>query len=205
MMRLFIPLALALLTACGGEEAATTTAPAPAPEPAAEPAPEPEVASAEPAAFDAAGAFASTCASCHGEAGAGDGVAGAALDPKPANFTDAAFHAERDDAQIAKVIKEGGAAVGKSPLMAPFGGSFDDAQIEQLVAHVRTFNPDAEPLATPPEGMPEGKGMPATGGDAPGGDAPAADAPAGDGGGGAPAGGAEKGSKGGKGKAKGGE
>ena len=175
-MRLFAPLALALLVACGGEEASTTTeaAPEPAPAPAAEPAPEPE-----PAAFDAASAYGTSCGSCHGEGGAGDGVAGAALDPKPANFTDPAFHAERDDATIAKAIKEGGPAVGKSPLMAPFGASFDDSQIDQLVAHIRGFNPDG-------------------GGDAPAGDAPAADGPPAPGGDAPADGGPAKGGKGGK-------
>ena len=180
-MRLFAPLALALLVACGGEEATTTEAapePAPAPAPAPEPAPEAEP---EPAEFDAAAAFTTTCATCHGEGGAGDGVAGAALDPKPANFTDAAFHAERDDAAIAKAIKEGGPAVGKSPLMAPFGAQFDDSQIDGLVAHVRSFNPDG------------GGDAGAEGGDAPA-EGEAAPAPGGD----APADGPAKGGKGGK-------
>jgi mono/diheme cytochrome c family protein len=42
-----------------------------------------------------------------------------------------------------RVIKEGGAAVGKSPLMMPWGGALSDAQIWDVVAHVRT-------LAQPP-------------------------------------------------------
>ncbi len=33
--------------------------------------------------------FATTCASCHGDAGKGDGVAGASMNPKPRNFTSA--------------------------------------------------------------------------------------------------------------------
>ncbi len=33
--------------------------------------------------------FTTTCASCHGEAGQGDGVAGASMNPKPRNFTSA--------------------------------------------------------------------------------------------------------------------
>jgi mono/diheme cytochrome c family protein len=41
------------------------------------------------------------------------------------------------------VIKLGGPAVGKSPLMAPWGGTLDDQQIRDVIAFVRT-------LADPP-------------------------------------------------------
>jgi len=93
-----------------------------------------------PAALaDGAGTYATMCASCHGAAGAGDGPAAVALNPKPANFADAAFWTSHDDAQVKKAIKEGGPAVGKSPLMAPFGAALSDAQIDELVAHLKTF------------------------------------------------------------------
>ena len=41
-----------------------------------------------------------------------------------------------------KVIKEGGAAIGKSSMMAPWGGPLSDDQIQDVVAFLRT-------LATP--------------------------------------------------------
>ena len=155
-------LALSLLVACGGgSEAPAPDATPPAPEPApaapaeAEAAAEDgtEAAEGEEAAegdggedaaaaagdFDAAGAYAATCSSCHGPAGAGDGPAGVALPQKPANFADAAFWGEHDDAHVAKAIKEGGTAVGGSPLMAPFGAMYDDAQIAALVTYLKTF------------------------------------------------------------------
>ena len=124
------------LVACGGEEK-----PAPKPEaPVAAPTPPPEP--PKPVAFNAEETFVATCSPCHGTGGKGDGPAGAALDPKPANFTDAAFWATRDEAHVAKVIKEGGPSVGKSPLMAPFGGQFNDEQIAQLAAYVHgSFGP----------------------------------------------------------------
>jgi hypothetical protein len=59
------------------------------------------------------------CASCHGETGAGDGAAAAALDPKPRDFGDAAWQDKVDDAHLKKVILEGGPAVGLAPIMAP--------------------------------------------------------------------------------------
>lgn len=61
--------------------------------------------------------FAQRCTPCHGAGGAGDGPASASLDPKPRNFTDAAWQASVDDAYLEKIIKYGGAAVGKSAAM----------------------------------------------------------------------------------------
>lgn len=83
--------------------------------------------------------YADLCASCHGAAGGGDGPAGVALEPKPRNFADAAWQASVDDARIATVIKNGGPAVGLSPLMAPWGSVLSDAEVTAMVAHVRQF------------------------------------------------------------------
>lgn len=133
-------LALAVVTcsafACSSEAApaATTEALAPA-------APTAPVAAAPVAAapFDAAVTFKTTCGACHGETGEGNGPAGMALTPRPANFGDPAFWAGKDKAYIAKVIKEGGAAVGKSPLMVAWGGQFNDQQIDALADIVMGF------------------------------------------------------------------
>ncbi|MFT5587554.1 MAG: mono/diheme cytochrome c family protein [Cognaticolwellia sp.] len=135
MRTLLMSLAVATsLVACsGGEE------PAPAPEakPAAETKPEPKPEPKEVvAAFDAKAEFAKTCAACHGTSGLGDGVAAAALDPKPASFADASFWETRTTEGLHSVIKIGGAANGKSPLMAPYGGMYDDEQISQLVGYI---------------------------------------------------------------------
>lgn len=92
-----------------------------------------------PAMADGASTYASLCSSCHGTAGAGDGAAAAALPVKPASFADAAFWESRDDDAVMKVIKEGGAAVGKSPMMAPFGTQLDEAQIKELVEYLKTL------------------------------------------------------------------
>jgi mono/diheme cytochrome c family protein len=63
--------------------------------------------------------MATLCSTCHGTSGKGDGAAGAALNPKPRNWTDAAWQKTVTDDHLYKVIKDGGAAVGLSPLMAP--------------------------------------------------------------------------------------
>ena len=77
------------------------------------------------------------CASCHGTEGKGDGPAGAALTPKPRDLTDAAYMSSLDDEHLVKVIKEGGAAVGKSPLMPPLGGALTDEDVHNIVAFIR--------------------------------------------------------------------
>jgi mono/diheme cytochrome c family protein len=48
-----------------------------------------------------------------------------------------------------KVIKEGGQAVGKSPLMAPWGGTLTDAQIWDVVAFVRSLAKPPYPGSVP--------------------------------------------------------
>jgi mono/diheme cytochrome c family protein len=66
---------------------------------------------------DVGALFQSRCASCHGARGAGDGPVAAALQPKPRDFRDRAWQTAMTDAQLARVIVEGGLGVGKSPLM----------------------------------------------------------------------------------------
>ena len=78
-----------------------------APAPAAPAAPEAE----------ATQIFAGRCSPCHGANGAGDGVAAAALTPRPRNFHDATWQTSVTDAHIEAIIRGGGAAVGKSPVM----------------------------------------------------------------------------------------
>ena len=107
-------------------------------EEAAVPAGETQVVQADPD-FDAAGAYATVCASCHGATGGGDGPAGVALDPSPANFTDPAFWESRDDERVLTAILEGGAAVGVSPMMAPWGALYNEAQGLAIVEYLKTF------------------------------------------------------------------
>ena len=78
------------------------------------------------------------CVGCHGAGGAGDGVAGAALNPKPADFTSADFWSSRDDATVKKAIKEGGPAVGKSPMMPP-AAALSDAEVDEILTYIKTF------------------------------------------------------------------
>ena len=79
------------------------------------------------------------CAACHGPNGKGDGPAAAGLPVKPRNHTDGAYMKKLKDQQIFDTIKKGGQAMGKSPLMPPWGGQLSDDQIRDLVAYIRTL------------------------------------------------------------------
>lgn len=83
--------------------------------------------------------YSTLCAGCHGTNGGGDGPSGAALNPKPRNLTDVAWQDTTDDARIYKVIKEGGASVGLSATMAPWGVVLSDDEIKNMVTKVRGF------------------------------------------------------------------
>jgi len=83
--------------------------------------------------------FDQICASCHGTSGKGDGAAAAALSPKPRDLTDKKYVSDLKDDYIKKIVKEGGQAVGKSPLMPPMGSALKDADIENIIAYVRSL------------------------------------------------------------------
>ena len=78
------------------------------------------------------------CATCHGNTGKGDGLAGLALNPKPRTFADPEWQTSTSDDRIFKVIKEGGAAVGLSPLMVAYP-HLSDGTIYALVDKIRNF------------------------------------------------------------------
>ena len=61
--------------------------------------------------------YQSSCITCHGPNGDGDGLGASGLPTKPANFTDAAWQKGIGDDEIARAIVGGGAMVRKSPLM----------------------------------------------------------------------------------------
>jgi mono/diheme cytochrome c family protein len=83
--------------------------------------------------------FDQLCASCHGSSGKGDGAAAAALSPKPRDLTDKQYVSGLKDDYIKKMVKEGGQAVGKSPLMPPMGSALKEADIENVIAYVRAL------------------------------------------------------------------
>ena len=77
------------------------------------------------------------CATCHGPTGLGDGIAAAALDPKPRDLSSAAILETYTDEYLVNVITNGGAAVGKSPMMTAWSGIISPEDINNVVAHIR--------------------------------------------------------------------
>jgi mono/diheme cytochrome c family protein len=137
MLRLAVLTAASLLAlaACGGSTAPAAPPPAPTPPVAAPPPPPPM----DPAA-EAASVFKNRCATCHGETGKGDTQVGAALNPKPRDYTDAAWQKSVTDEELAKIIVEGGAAVGKSPMMPPNPDLKGKPEVvEEIVEMIRGF------------------------------------------------------------------
>ncbi len=79
------------------------------------------------------------CVKCHGATGNGNGPGAASLHKRPRDFTDCAVMSKLSDDTLFNVIKNGGAPAGLDKEMAPFGESFEDGEIHDLVAYVRTF------------------------------------------------------------------
>ncbi|MGH0038027.1 MAG: c-type cytochrome [Myxococcota bacterium] len=89
--------------------------------------------------------FEANCSSCHGLTGKGDGPVGAALNPKPRDFSTGEFKFDTDkdgktgtDADLTNVIKNGAAAYGGSALMAPWA-ALSDEEVANIVAYIRSL------------------------------------------------------------------
>ena len=77
------------------------------------------------------------CTQCHGVDGNGKGINIRDMSVQPRDHTDAKAMSGRSDDAIFKVIKEGGPSIDKSVLMPPWGETFSDDEIRDLVAHLR--------------------------------------------------------------------
>jgi|SRR3990170_2229634 len=80
------------------------------------------------------------CATCHGDDGRGDGQNASTLNPPPPDMT--AAKTSRDAPLLRKVITEGSAAVGRSPLSPPWGRRLTRQEIDYLVAYCQSLNRD---------------------------------------------------------------
>ena len=82
------------------------------------------------------------CAPCHGPDGKASTPTAQALNPKPRDHTDGVYMNQLSDEQLFKVVKQGGTAVGKSPIMPP-QADLSDKQVQDIIVFVRS-------LAIPP-------------------------------------------------------
>lgn len=81
--------------------------------------------------------FAHYCATCHGDQGRGDGQNASNLTPPPPDLTVSKRVADR--ALLRKVIAEGSASVGRSPLSPPWGHNLRPQEIDYLVAYCQAL------------------------------------------------------------------
>jgi cytochrome c553 len=79
------------------------------------------------------------CSVCHGPQGKGNGPAAAAMHPKPRDHTDGTYMNALSDAHLRKVIGQGGAAVGRSPLMPSWKTTLTPEQIGDVITYLRTL------------------------------------------------------------------
>jgi mono/diheme cytochrome c family protein len=79
------------------------------------------------------------CALCHGKQGDADGFNATNLKTPPARHTDPILMGTLSDAQVQRIIKEGGQALGRSPQMPPWGGVLKSQEIADLTAFIRTL------------------------------------------------------------------
>ena len=93
------------------------------------------------------------CQTCHGETGAGDGFNAFNLDPRPRDLSDPAFQKKKTDAEFADTIRRGGAGVGLSALMPPWGHTLSARQIDEVILSVRALRKAPE-LPAPSSGNP---------------------------------------------------
>jgi mono/diheme cytochrome c family protein len=93
------------------------------------------------------------CQTCHGETGAGDGFNAFNLDPRPRDLSDPALQ-KKSDAEFADTIRRGGAGVGLSALMPPWGHTLSGRQIDQVVLTVRALRKAPERAAGSPGNPP---------------------------------------------------
>jgi high-affinity iron transporter len=77
------------------------------------------------------------CASCHGEAGKGNGLMGEELNPKPADLTDAEWKHGSTDGEIYALIRSGVKGTG----MKAYGRKLTTHQVWDVVNYIRSIGP----------------------------------------------------------------
>lgn len=85
------------------------------------------------------------CVQCHGTQGDGRGVNAKSMDVLPRSHIDPVEMGARQDADLTKVIREGGKSINKSVLMPSWGANLDAEQIETLVRYLRTLCCEKKP------------------------------------------------------------
>jgi mono/diheme cytochrome c family protein len=91
---------------------------------------------ADAIAFRGSLVFLNYCVTCHGPNADGRGRAARLYDPKPANLRES----DKGVAYMQLIIRNGGASVGRSQYMPPWGEELTDEQIEDVTAYLQSIN-----------------------------------------------------------------
>jgi mono/diheme cytochrome c family protein len=81
--------------------------------------------------------FAHYCATCHGDGGKGDGQNASNLTPPVGDLTTSKDLA--DASYVKRVIAQGSAAVGRSPLSPPWGRNLSSQEIDYLTQYCQAL------------------------------------------------------------------
>lgn len=81
------------------------------------------------------------CSPCHGKHGNGKGIYFTIdLKPTPRDLTDVEYMAALTDDYLLNFISKGSAAMEKSDLCPPWGGSFDEDKIKGIIGYIRSLS-----------------------------------------------------------------
>ena len=125
-----------VISACGGAPATSAATPLPAP-------PAPYAGKTNPLKGNASAIaqgkdiYSAQCASCHGDDAKGDGPAGSALNPKPANLVEVVPTAS--DAYLFWRISEGGGFPPFNSAMPEHKDSMSETQIWQVISYLQSL------------------------------------------------------------------
>lgn len=89
--------------------------------------------------------FGHYCQMCHGTEGQGDGPNSTFLETSPRDFTDREFWQKRTSQERTHdVIRQGGAYIGKSMLMPPWGKTLSEQEIRDVAIFIRACATEPE-------------------------------------------------------------
>lgn len=80
--------------------------------------------------------FENYCILCHGIKADGAGRAAKMYNPKPANL----LLSDKNDEYKERIIRQGGAALGRSEFMPPWGNELTNEQVTDVVAYLHSIN-----------------------------------------------------------------
>lgn len=87
---------------------------------------------------DAKETYAKECAKCHGDQGKGDGATLVKVKGKAMDWSNKGGMSKVSDADLTKIIAQGGAGTGKSKLM-PAYKKLDEKAVKEMVSYIRSL------------------------------------------------------------------